>query len=219
VTDERVARLSKLDSCAVSDALDKLGLTGCVSGIAPLSVHRRIAGKVRTVKLGRPLPNYTPSPPRHLGALAIEQSAPGDIIVVEQRTGIDCGSWGGLLCTGAKLKGVAGVIADGPVRDVDEARVLDFPLFARSATARTARGRIVEDATGVPVMIGDVLVEPGDFVIADSTSIVFIEPADIDRVLDAAEHIAKREALMTKALLEHQPIGTVMGASYEEMLK
>jgi regulator of RNase E activity RraA len=47
-----IERLAALDSCALSDALDSLGLPAAVAGLAPLSVARRIAGPVRTVKLG-----------------------------------------------------------------------------------------------------------------------------------------------------------------------
>ena len=48
---------------------------------------------------------------------------------------------------------------------------------------------------------------------------MFVPAGDIDRVLDAAEAIAGREALMAKALLEGKPITAVMGASYEQMLE
>jgi regulator of RNase E activity RraA len=54
------------------------------------------------------------------------------------------GSWRGILSRGAKLREIAGVVVDGPIRDVDEARQLDFLLFCRSFTARTARGRNYE---------------------------------------------------------------------------
>ena len=77
---------------------------------------------------------------RHLCTAAIEAAAPGDIIVVEQSTGLDAASWGGNLALGAKMRGVAGVIVEGPARDIDDCRKLDFPVFARSHTARTARG-------------------------------------------------------------------------------
>lgn len=217
-SDPRVGRLSRLDSCAVSDALDKLGLAGTVAGLPPLSSARRIAGRVVTVKLGAGAAAAS-GPPRHLGTAAIEAARPGDVIVVEQRSGIDAGSWGGILSLGAKLRGVAGVIADGPVRDIDEAKGHDFPVFARACTARTARGRIVELATNGPVTIGEVAVSPGDYVIADGSAVVFIRSADIERVLEAAEHIAGREALMAKALHEGKPITEVMGANYEHMLK
>ena len=50
-----------------------------------------------------------------------------------RRTGVEAGCWGGLLTLGAKVRGVAGVVADGPVRDIDEAIGYDFPVFSRGA--------------------------------------------------------------------------------------
>jgi len=210
-------RLSRLDCCAVSDALDKLKLGGVVSGLPQLSGSGRIAGRVITMKLGTG--TVAPGPTRHLGTTAIEAANPGDVIVVEQKSGVEAGSWGGILALGAKLRGVAGVVADGPVRDIDEAKSLDFPVFARGCTARTARGRVVELATNGPVEIGSVAVNPGDYVIADGSGVVFIRAEDIERVLDAAESIASREAAMAQALRAGRPITEVMGANYEHMLK
>jgi regulator of RNase E activity RraA len=157
-------------------------------------------------------------PPRHLGTAAVDAAGSGDVIVVEQRSGIEAGSWGGLLTLGAKLRGVAGVVCDGPVRDVDEARAQGFPIFARTLTARTARSRIVELGTNVPIMFETVNVEPGDYVVADRSAVIFISAADISRVLDAAEIIAAKEAAMAKALLAGTPISQVMAADYEHML-
>lgn len=214
--DDRVERLGRLDCCTVSDALDRLRLAGVVSGLAQHSGEGRIAGRVVTVKLG--VGDAPPGPPRHLGTTAVVTASPGDVIVVEQRTGVEAGSWGGILTLGAKLAGVAGVIAEGPVRDVDEARSLGFPVFARATTARTARGRIVEKGTNVPVTIGSVLVHPGDYVVADRSAAVFIRAADIDRVLAAAAEIAVRESAMTEALRAGKPITEVMGANYEHLL-
>jgi 4-hydroxy-4-methyl-2-oxoglutarate aldolase len=212
-----VARLNRLDSCAVSDALDKLGLKGAVTGISPLTCVRRIAGKVLTIQLGVGEP---PSGiPRHIGTTAIEAAQPGDVIVVEQRSGLNAAAWGGILSRGAKLRGIAGTIAEGPVRDVDEARELDYPVFGRGATSCTARGRIVELANNQPVVVGDIRVKAGDYAIADSSGVVFIAAEEIERVLPAAEDIAAREAAMTKALLDGEPITKVMGANYENMLR
>jgi len=212
-----LTRLARLDSCAVSDALDKLGLAGAAAGIHRLSTDRRISGRVVTVKLDRD--TGQPAASRHLGTSAIEASHPGDVIVVEQRTGIDAAAWGGVLSLGASLKGVAGVIIDGPTRDVDEARAHDFAVFARDHTARTARGRIVETGTNVPVTVGDIPVAPGDFVVADGSAVVFVRAQDIDRVLDAAEAIAARETAMADSLRSGTPITQVMGKNYETMLK
>jgi 4-hydroxy-4-methyl-2-oxoglutarate aldolase len=218
--DDSTSRLSRMDSCAVSDALDKLGMKGTVTGIHRFSTERRIVGQVLTVKLDRAegRTGLMPST-RHLCTAAIEAAVPGDIIVVEQRTGLDAASWGGNLSIGAQVRGVAGVIVDGPVRDVDDSRKLDFPVFARDHTARTARGRIVEVATGEPILVGDVTVTPGDYVIADASGVVFVALAEIGRVLDTAEAIVQREEAMAQALREGKPISQVMGANYEHMLK
>jgi len=214
------ARLGRLDSCAISDALDRLGLKGCITGIAPLTSTRRIAGRVHTLRLVAAGGGAASAgPPRHLGTAAIEACAPGDIIAIEQRTGIDAASWGGILSQGAKLRGVAGVIADGPVRDVDEARALDFPVFARCATARTARNRIVEASTDAPIAVGDVTVRPGDYALADGSGVVFLAAAEAPRIVAAAEDIAAREAAMGRALKDGRRITEVMGADYEHMLK
>jgi len=216
---EFVARLGRVDSCAVSDALDKLGLKGAVTGLHRLSTERQIAGRVVTVKLDAGAALGASGAARHLGTAAVEAAQPGDVIVIEQRTGIDAAGWGGNLSLGAKLRGVAGVIVEGPARDVDQGRLYDFPVFARDHTSRTARGRIVEVGTNVPVAVGDVLVSPGDYVIADGSAVVFVTQGDIERVLETAEAVAKRERAMVDSLLEGTPISQVMGASYETMLK
>jgi regulator of RNase E activity RraA len=201
----------------LSDALDKLGLNGAVAGIRRLSTDRRISGRVVTVKLERD--DGRPPASRHLGTTAIEAAQPGDVVVVEQRTGIDAAAWGGVLSLGARLKGLAGVIVDGPARDVDEARQHDFALFARDHTARTARGRIVETGTNVPITVGGIPVAPGDFVVADGSAAVFVAARDIERALDAAEAIAAREKAMADALRAGTSITEVMGKSYETLLK
>lgn len=213
---EAVRRLRALDCCAVSDTFDRLRLTGVVTGVPQASGSLRVAGRVITVKLGL---GDAPSPLRHLGTTAIELGGSDHVIVIEQRSGVDAGSWGGLLTLGAKTRGIAGVLVDGPVRDIDEARQYAFPVFTRSCTARTARGRIVELGTNVTVTFEGVRVEPDDYVIADSSGIAFISAADIGRVLDTAEQIAARESAIARAIRSGQPMSQAMDAKYEHMLK
>lgn len=216
-----IARLNRLDCCAVSDAMDKLGLKDRVaSGLEQRATTQRIAGRVVTYRLV-PVADAPPQTgaPRHLGTTAIDLAAPGEVIVVEQRTGIDAGSWGGILTLGAKVKGIAGVVVDGPVRDIDEARSYGFPVYCRALTAKTARNRVAEIQCNGPVSIGGVSVQPGDYVIADASGVAFVPAAQAEQVLSTAEHIAGREAAMAKALLQGKPITEVMGADYEHMLR
>lgn len=214
---ERVTRLRRLDCCCVSDARDRLGISGVISGVPQQSGTGRVAGVIITVKLG--VDAAAAAAPRHLGTTAIEAGGPDYVIAVEQRTGVEAGSWGGLLTLGAKMKGIAGVLADGPVRDIDEAREYGFPVFTHALTSLTARGRVVERGTNIPVTMWGIAVNPGDYVIADRSAVIFIAAADIDRTLDAAEAIATRESAMAKAILSGLPISQVMGGNYENMLK
>jgi 4-hydroxy-4-methyl-2-oxoglutarate aldolase len=214
---ERVHRLRRLDACAVSDAMDKLKLAGVAPQVTQASGAGRIAGAIVTLKVGVGAP--PPGPPRHLGTSAIECATCDHVIVIEQHSGVDAGCWGGLLTLGAKVRGVAGVVADGPVRDIDEANQYEFPIFTNKLTARTARGRVVELGTNLPIQPWDIAVEPGDFVIADRSANEHYGAADIDRVLADAEMIAGREALMAKALLAGTAPSGVMAGNYEHLLK
>ncbi|GAA0843874.1 RraA family protein [Streptosporangium amethystogenes subsp. fukuiense] len=214
--DDLLVRLGVLDTCAVSDAMDRLGLSGAVPGLAPLTGHRRIVGRVTTVRLGDAAD--TPPSGRHLGTAAVEASGPGDVIVVEHgRT--DVSGWGGILSLAAVGRGVEGVIVDGACRDIDESRELGLPLFARAAVPVTARGRVVERDWNVPITVGGVGVAPGDLVIADGSGVVFLPAARAGEILAAAEQVAERERAMAEQVRAGVPVSQVMGARYETMLQ
>lgn len=211
-------RLARLDACAISDALDQLGLPASVTGLQALSIRQRISGRVTTVRLAAGKPPAD-APPRHLCTTAIDSAASGAVIVVEQKTGIECAGWGGILSNAARGRRLSGVIVEGLARDVDEAADINFPVYGRGATARTARGRIHEAETGGAITVGDTTVHDGDWVVVDSSGAAFV-PADlIEAVLSAAETIAAKEAAMTKAVLAGLRVSDVMGANYEHLLE
>lgn len=209
-------RLEKLDTPTLSDALDKMGLPGAVFGLAPMTVSRTVAGRAMTVKLGAPLPNL---PKRHLGAGAIMAAEAGDVIVVEHRGRTDVSGWGGLLSRGALAKGIAGVVIDGAFRDIDEARMLGLPIYGRAAVPITARGRVAEHSFGEPVTIAGVEVAVGDWVVADGSGVTFLPALRAVEIVSVAEDIFAREQLMAQDIEAGRPIGEVLGADYEDMLK
>lgn len=200
-------RLARLDTCACSDALDRLGLAGAVLGIAPLGAPGRLAGRVVTVQVG---PRRDDAPGPHLGARAISGAAPGEVIVVAHRGRLDVSAWGGILSTAALERGVAGVIVDGACRDLDDARALGFPVFARAGVPVSARGRIVEESWNEPVTIGSLPVAPGDYVVADASGVVFVSKAHAEEVVDLATAIADREAAMAEAVRNGASVVDVM---------
>ena len=216
MSDNAVERLRKIDTCAVSDALDALELRGTVMGLSTISVLKRIAGRVQTVKLGAASPDI---PKKHLCSSAVDAAEPGDIIVVENHTTEIAAGWGGILSTAAAAKGLSGTIVDGPARDADESRDVDYPVFARTATPFTARGRIAEHDWNIEIEVGGVAVHPGDLVLADGRGVVFVPKVHENDILDKAEEIQAKEAAMAAAVQEGKPVSDVMGGDYENMLK
>lgn len=215
--DALLDRLAALDTCLISDALDRLELRGTVHGIGRLWPCPRIAGRVVTVELGPFEASAAASAP-HLGTRAIEAASPDHVIVVANAGRTEMAGWGGLLSRAARGRGIRGVIVDGAGRDVDEAQELGFPLYARAGVPTTARGRAIERATNVEVTIDGVVVAPGDLAIADGSGVVFIPDASALDVLDAAEQLAAREAELAARIDGGAPPTEVLGGGYERML-
>jgi 4-hydroxy-4-methyl-2-oxoglutarate aldolase len=215
-SDDRVRRLRALDTCAVSDALDALGLAGAALGLHSLTGRHRLAGRAVTVDL---CDAGQVNGSRHLGTAAIDASGPGDVLVVAHHGRAHVSGWGGVLSTGAKQAGIEGVVVDGAVRDVDEAADLGLPVFALTGVPVTARGRVVERAWNVDVELAGVAVSPGDYVVADSSGVVVVPAAEIESVLAKAEAVAAKERAMVTKVREGLPMVDVMGADYENLLR
>jgi 4-hydroxy-4-methyl-2-oxoglutarate aldolase len=216
VADSAIARLQKLDTSAVSDALDSLGINGVAGGIRRLWSCPAVAGRVVPVRL---VPvGQGEAAPYHLGTAAIEAADSNSVIVIDNGGRTEMGSWGGLLSRAAIRQGVIGIVTDGACRDVDEAASIGFPVYGRDTTPRTARGRVVE-CPADPIRVGAITVHAGDLVIADGSGVAFIPIDDADRVVDLAERIVAREAVMAEALDMGLLPTDVLGADYEQLLK
>jgi 4-hydroxy-4-methyl-2-oxoglutarate aldolase len=203
-----VERLAKLDTCSVSDALDSLALSGATWGVRPLWQCRRIVGRAVTVKIK---PVGLQQPTQHLGTPAIEAAHPGDIIVIDNGGQRQFSTWGGLLSLSAKLKGLSGVVIDGACRDIDEARDLEFPVYARGVVPMTARGRVMQESFNQEIQFAGVQVHPGDLVIADGSGVVIIPRVKEQEVVAAAEMVFRKEAEMAAGIRQ--------GVSGREMLE
>ena len=210
-----IDRLRKLDTCAVSDALDQLSVAGSVIGLRPVSIPRRIAGRSVTVHLAKA---NGEAPRRHLCTAAVDASGPDDVIVVAHEGRVDVAGWGGILSLGAVTREIEGVIIDGACRDVDESAELALPIYARATVPITARGRIFEKSWNQPITVGGIAVAPGDLVLADGSGVVFLPATNAEAIITAAEHIARREAEMAAAVRAGQPLADVMNRTYEELL-
>jgi 4-hydroxy-4-methyl-2-oxoglutarate aldolase len=214
---ETVKRLRALDTCAVSDALDKHGLSGVADGLRSLAARRPVAGRAVTVLLGPPTAGSPALPQRHLGTAAVDTSGPDDVVVVAHQGRTDCAGWGGLLSRAAAARGIEGVVVDGAARDLAEAAGAGLPVFARASTPVTARGRAVELSWNSQVELAGIPVAPGDLVLGDAGGVVIVPAARAEEILATAERIAATEAAMAAAIESGAPVAEVMGKTYEEL--
>jgi 4-hydroxy-4-methyl-2-oxoglutarate aldolase len=137
----------------------------------------RVAGPALPVKAA-PADNL----PLHL---AVEQAQPGEVLVVDG-SAVPCGYWGEVLSVAAQQRGIAGLVIDGGVRDVDQLAELGFPVFSTSiaipGTVKQDRGTVgaTIDVRGRPVARGDI-------VVADADGVVIVPSAEATRVLAASQ--------------------------------
>lgn len=209
-THSLIERLERLDTCAVSDALDHLHLRGAVIGIRPMWPCPKIAGRAITVKI---VPAGLTRPEHHLATPAVEAAEPGDIIVVDNAGRTDVSSWGDILSNAAQVKGIRGVVIDGACRDVDSSRDIGFPVYARGGVPVTARGRIIQESFNTLIQCGGVQVRPGDLLIADWSGVVFVPQERAEEVIETAERIVEREAAMVQAVRAGRSVVDVMAES------
>ena len=215
--DQYRSRFLKLSTTNLSDAMDRVGVSGAVIGIRPMYDCPRIVGRAVTIKVTAA---GMMKSKHHLGVQAIDSSEEGDIIVIDNRGDLNNNCWGEVLSMGAKMKGVSGVVVDGAARDIDMCKAFDFPVYARGTIPITARGRIMQESFNEVIRIGDVQVRPGDIVMADINGVVVIPVEKVDEVLGAAEDIFKKEAAMVEDLKNGVPMLEVdRKYSYENMLK
>ena len=108
------------------------------------------------------------------------------------------GRWARLLAVAAQVRGIAGLLIDGGVRDTVEMAELGFPVFSRHLNVRGTR-KLFRGALGVPVQVGAVTVCAGDLVVGDADGVVVLPRQMAERVLDTAdERVANEVDIMRR---------------------
>lgn len=218
MTKEQRERLERLSTTNISDALDAFGLRGATYGILPVwEGCRKIVGEAITLRL---ISAGTMPPKTHLGVKAIEVAKKGDIIVIDNAGRTDVSCWGGVLSTGACLKGISGVVIDGACRDIDDYIDLNFSVYSRGPVVATARGRVIEESTNEMIQFGGVQVHPGDIVMADRSGVVIIPKEQLEKIVLKAEELFQKEENMCADLRRGMTNAEVdKKYNYEVMIK
>jgi 3-hexulose-6-phosphate synthase/6-phospho-3-hexuloisomerase len=138
-----------------------------MEGIRPVMTGLKMVGAAVTV---RTFPGDWSKPVQ-----AIDQAGPGDVIVV------DAGSrgpavWGELATHSALQRKVAGIVIDGGIRDTAEIRALGFPAFARLILSNAGEPKGFGEIN-IPVTVGGLRVEPGDWIVGDDDGVMVLPKA------------------------------------------
>lgn len=124
--------------------------------------------------------------------VAVAHGGGGGVLVVDVGGAADRGYFGEVLTTAAESVGLAGLVIDGGVRDVDALCSHRFPVFSTTIALRGAT-KSLPGAVGQPVRVGGSWAAPGDWVVADSDGVVFIPGDRVDQVVAQARSRAERE--------------------------
>jgi len=192
VSDQILAAYSALATPTIANALDDVGFEGVMHGLTQMVAGTRCVGRAATVRQVTGRRGDFTSDDFKVGKM-IDAAARGDVLVVDNG-GHAVSTFGGLATLAASVKGVAGLVADGGVRDREEMIELAFPVFARHMTPLTGRSRLAVTGINEVVSCGGVRVAPGDVIVADGSGVVCIPAAHAVKVLELATRYATDDA-------------------------
>jgi 4-hydroxy-4-methyl-2-oxoglutarate aldolase len=194
-------RLERCYTGIVNDVMRGMGLRNFVlpPGIRPLFPDRPLAGPVFTVS-----GHVEEAADAHATLLAwtglLSRARPGHVVVCQPHTHA-VALMGELSAETLQARGVRGYVVDGACRDVAFIQRMGFPVCFRHHTPRDIVSFWLPDAFDAPVAIGDVLVRPGDYLLADIDGIVLLPAGRAEEIVSAAEKAMGTENLIRKAIL------------------
>src|SRR3982751_1120293 len=194
-------RLARCYTGVVYDVLRGRGIVECILPPEIVALDRAMvaAGPVFTVR-GRPDASVSPHDTLLRWTELLSRAPRGHVVMV-QGNDSERALMGELSAETLQFRGVRGYIVDGGCRDTAFIRKIGFPVFCDQATPRDIVGAGVPVAYGEPISYGQVVVRPGDHVLADCDGIVVIPAAIAAEVVDAATAAMATEDQVRAAIL------------------
>ena len=186
-----VAAARALPAATLHEAGGRIG--ALPSAIKPVAPSFRCCGPALTV--------HSPGGDNLWLHRALDIARPGDVLVVHVSGVHDHGYWGEIMTTMAKVRGLAGLVIDGCVRDGTLLEEIGFPVFARGLCIRgTGKDHGATGWLNEPVLIGDVTVSAGDLVVGDGDGVVVVPRLRAAEVVEKSLRREREEAVILQRL-------------------
>jgi len=195
---ELVTAFSKVSSCNIADAQHK---RGAMVGILP---HLRHGQKM----VGTALTVHTINGDWAKPVEAIERAKRGDVIVVDAGGG-PIAVWGELASWSCTVKGVAGVVIDGAIRDLDSILELGFPAFSRHVSPHAGEPKGY-GGIGHEIVCGGVSVRTGDWIVGDESGVVVVPSEKAVEVANRALDVLERENRIREEIKRGKTLSAVL---------
>jgi 4-hydroxy-4-methyl-2-oxoglutarate aldolase len=186
-----IERFAEFDPATLYEAAGRTGMVD--PSIRPAWPGAKICGLAFTVEC--------PPADNLMLHVAVAHAEPGAVIVATVGGHVMAGAWGEILTEAARVRGVAGLVIDGAVRDIDAIEAVRFPVFSRGL----AIGACTKEKPGLlqtTIQFGGVPVRPGDLVFGNTDGIVVIEQDRLDAVYELALDRRKKELEIIAQLRE-----------------
>jgi regulator of RNase E activity RraA len=200
--------LREVSTATLAAVLRKRGLNGLtLDGLHSTRPERKMAGYARTVRY-LPLREDLSAAQETMNAQkrAIEAIRPGEVLVIEARGESTAGTIGDILALRAQVRGAAGLVTDGAIRDSRALTGLDIPVYHAAVHPAVLGRRHVPWETGVTVACAGVTIQPGDLLVGDADGVVVLPPAIAAEVLAEALEQERQEEFVASRVAAGESI-------------
>ena len=187
----------RVSTSNISDAMHK---QGALQGIRPITEGFHIAGRALTV---RTIDGDWAKPIE-----AIDKSEKGTVLVVDTNQG-QTAVWGELATWSAKLKGLAGVVIDGAVRDYDDLLKIKFPIFSRYIVPNAGEPKGFGEI-GAEITCGNQPIRTGDWIIGDDSGVVVVPQEIAQEIANRALDVKEQENRIREEIKHGGSLGSVL---------
>jgi 4-hydroxy-4-methyl-2-oxoglutarate aldolase len=207
-SDPLISGFKETYPASVSDAVEIVtGKSGTMRHDMKLVTGKPMVGRAVT-SLARPAAPEaaTPALSTKHSVEMIDEAKPGEVGVIVMEGTLDIAAMGNLMGTTATVRGMAGMVLDGAIRDIWDIRRMGLTVYARSATPSTAVGHYATVAKNVPVECAGVTVRPGDIIVGDEDGVVVVPQERAPEVLKKSKEIDDRERGMFPFIKQHKSL-------------